>query len=140
MIAQIVFFSRKTDAQRKKNFAFRSAKIAQKFCEWKPDKENWVCRLSSCKAAVQVRIAKAGWSSSDIQMYNDCWWYWLITFLIFLVSLKFGFSFTFNGYSPHSGARFLCFIIQGGLIPWNFIPLLNLRNDFLISFKLLITS
>ena len=29
-------FSRKTDAQRKKNFAFRSAKIAQKFCEWKP--------------------------------------------------------------------------------------------------------
>ena len=23
-------------AQRKKNFAFRSAKIAQKFCEWKP--------------------------------------------------------------------------------------------------------
>ena len=36
MIAQIVVFSRKTDAQRKKNFAFRSAKIAQKFCEWKP--------------------------------------------------------------------------------------------------------
>ena len=34
--AQIVVFSRKTDAQRKKNFAFRSAKIAQKFCEWKP--------------------------------------------------------------------------------------------------------
>ena len=22
--------------ERKKNFAFRSAKIAQKFCEWKP--------------------------------------------------------------------------------------------------------
>ena len=38
MIAQIVVFSRKTDAQRKKNFAFRSAKIAQKFCEWKPYK------------------------------------------------------------------------------------------------------
>ena len=36
MIAQIVVFSRKTDAQRKKHFAFRSAKIAQKFCEWKP--------------------------------------------------------------------------------------------------------
>ena len=36
MIAQIVVFSRKTDAQRKKNFAFRSAKIAQQFCEWKP--------------------------------------------------------------------------------------------------------
>ena len=37
MIAQIVDFSRKTDAQRKKNFAFRSAKFAQKFaCEWKP--------------------------------------------------------------------------------------------------------
>ena len=36
MIAQIVVFSRKTDGQRKKNFAFRSAKIAQKFCEWKP--------------------------------------------------------------------------------------------------------
>ena len=29
MIAQIVVFSRKTDAQRKKNFAFRSAKIAK---------------------------------------------------------------------------------------------------------------
>ena len=38
MSAQIVVFSRKTDAQRKKNFAFRSAKIAQKFCEWKPYK------------------------------------------------------------------------------------------------------
>ena len=36
MIAQIVVFLRKTDAQRKKNFAFRSAKIAQKFFEWKP--------------------------------------------------------------------------------------------------------
>ena len=36
MIAQIIVFSRKTDAQRKKNFAFCSAKIAQKFCEWKP--------------------------------------------------------------------------------------------------------
>ena len=36
MIAQIVVFMRKTDAKRKKNFAFRSAKIAQKFCEWKP--------------------------------------------------------------------------------------------------------
>ena len=36
MIAQIVVFSRKTDAQRKKNFGFHSAKIAQKFCEWKP--------------------------------------------------------------------------------------------------------
>jgi len=36
MIAQIVVFSRKIDAQRKKNIAFRSAKIAQKFCEWKP--------------------------------------------------------------------------------------------------------
>ena len=36
MIAQIVVFSGKTDAQRKKHFAFRSAKIAQKFCEWKP--------------------------------------------------------------------------------------------------------
>ena len=36
MIAQIAVFSRKTDAQRKKNFAFCSAKIAQKFCEWKP--------------------------------------------------------------------------------------------------------
>ena len=36
MIAQIVvFFSRKTDSQKKKNFAFRSAKIAKKFCEWK---------------------------------------------------------------------------------------------------------
>jgi len=35
-IAEIVVASRKTDAQRKKNFAFRSAKIAQKFCEWKP--------------------------------------------------------------------------------------------------------
>ena len=35
MIAQIVVFSRKTDAQRKINFAFRSVKIAQKFCEWK---------------------------------------------------------------------------------------------------------
>ena len=30
MIAQIVVFSRKTDAQRKKNFAFRSAKICAK--------------------------------------------------------------------------------------------------------------
>jgi len=30
MIAQIVVFSRKIDAQRKKNIAFRSAKIAQK--------------------------------------------------------------------------------------------------------------
>ena len=36
IIAQIAVFSRKTDAQRKKNFAFLSAKIAQKFCEWKP--------------------------------------------------------------------------------------------------------
>ena len=36
MIAQIVVFSLKTDAQRKKKFAFRSAKFAQKFCEWKP--------------------------------------------------------------------------------------------------------
>ena len=27
---------RKTDAQRKKHFAFRSTKIAQKFCEWRP--------------------------------------------------------------------------------------------------------
>jgi len=27
MIAQIVVFSRKTDAQRKKNFAFHSAKV-----------------------------------------------------------------------------------------------------------------
>ena len=36
MIAHIGVFSRKTDAQRKKNFAFSSAKIAQKFCEWKP--------------------------------------------------------------------------------------------------------
>ena len=36
MIAQIVVFSSKIDAQRKKNIAFRSAKIAQKFCEWKP--------------------------------------------------------------------------------------------------------
>ena len=36
MIAQIVVFSRKTNAQRQKNFAFRSAKIAQNFCEWKP--------------------------------------------------------------------------------------------------------
>ena len=27
MIAQIAVFSRKTDAQRKKNFAFRSAKV-----------------------------------------------------------------------------------------------------------------
>ena len=43
MIAQIVvFFSRKTDAQRKKNFAFWYAKIAQKFCEWKPYKKSWV--------------------------------------------------------------------------------------------------
>ena len=32
MIAQIVFFF----AQRKKKFAFCSAKITQKFCEWKP--------------------------------------------------------------------------------------------------------
>ena len=36
MTAQIVVFSRKTDAQRKTNFAFRSEKIAQKFCAWKP--------------------------------------------------------------------------------------------------------
>ena len=36
MIAQIVFFSRKTDAQRKKNFAFRSAKFAQKFWNENP--------------------------------------------------------------------------------------------------------
>ena len=36
MIVQIVVFLRKTDAQRKKNFAFRSTKIAQKFYEWKP--------------------------------------------------------------------------------------------------------
>ena len=27
-------------AQRKKNFAFRSAKIAQQFCEWKPYSES----------------------------------------------------------------------------------------------------
>ena len=40
MIAQIVFFSRKTDAQKKKNFAFRSAKIAQQFYEWKPYSES----------------------------------------------------------------------------------------------------
>ena len=33
---QIVVFSRKTDVQRKKKFAFRSAKSEQKFCEWKP--------------------------------------------------------------------------------------------------------
>ena len=38
MIAQIVVFSHKTDAQRKKNFAFLSEKISQKFCEWKPYK------------------------------------------------------------------------------------------------------
>jgi len=36
MIAQIAVFSRKIVAQRKKNIACRSAKIAQKFCEWKP--------------------------------------------------------------------------------------------------------
>ena len=36
MIAQIVVFSRKTDAQRKKNFAFRFAKIAQKFANGNP--------------------------------------------------------------------------------------------------------
>ena len=36
MMVQIVVFSRKTNPQSKKNFAFRSAKIAQKFCEWKP--------------------------------------------------------------------------------------------------------
>ena len=36
MIAQIVVFSRKTDAQRKKNFAFRSTKIAQKFTNENP--------------------------------------------------------------------------------------------------------
>ena len=35
-LRKLFFFSRKTDAQRKKNFAFRSAKIAQQFCEWKP--------------------------------------------------------------------------------------------------------
>ena len=35
-MVQIVVFSRKTNPQSKKNFAFRSAKIAQKFCEWKP--------------------------------------------------------------------------------------------------------
>jgi hypothetical protein len=34
--AQIVIFSRKTDAQRKKNFAFCSAKIAQKFANGNP--------------------------------------------------------------------------------------------------------
>ena len=33
--ANCCFFFAKTDAQRKKNFAFRSAKI-HKFCEWKP--------------------------------------------------------------------------------------------------------
>ena len=36
MIGQIVVFSCKTYAQRKKNIAFRTTKIAQKFCEWKP--------------------------------------------------------------------------------------------------------
>ena len=36
MIAQIAIFSHKTDAQRKKYFAFFSAKIAQKFFKWKP--------------------------------------------------------------------------------------------------------
>ena len=41
MIAQIAVFSRKTDAQRKKNFAFRSPKIAQKFCEWKPYRQRF---------------------------------------------------------------------------------------------------
>ena len=34
--ANCCFYARKTDAKRKKNFAFRSAKIALKFCEWKP--------------------------------------------------------------------------------------------------------
>ena len=37
MIAQIVVFSRKTDAQRKKNFAFRSAKIAKSFANGNPN-------------------------------------------------------------------------------------------------------
>ena len=46
MIAQIVVFSHKTAAQRKKNFAFRSAKIAQKFCEWKPYKRSKLRHLN----------------------------------------------------------------------------------------------
>jgi len=36
MIAQTAVFSRKTDVQQKKNFAFCFPKIAQTFCEWKP--------------------------------------------------------------------------------------------------------
>ena len=40
-LRKLLFFSRKTDAQRKKNFAFRSAKIAQKCCEWKPYLQLW---------------------------------------------------------------------------------------------------
>ena len=66
MIAQIVVFSRKTDAQRKKNFAVRSAKIAHKFCEWKPYKEdivvfnsdNYLYIVSDTEIASHFRNAK----------------------------------------------------------------------------------
>ena len=66
MIAQIVVFSRKTDAQRKNNFAFRSAKIAQKFCEWKPYLKymtipSWVNLLQfySCKELYSINFVFA---------------------------------------------------------------------------------
>ena len=36
MIAQSDIFSRKNVAQRKQKFALSFAKIAQKYCEWKP--------------------------------------------------------------------------------------------------------
>ena len=66
MIAQIVVFSRKTDAQRKKNFAFRSAKIAQKFCEWKP----YICCIMFRAGRIAVLGGRAGFVSNGIMRVN----------------------------------------------------------------------
>ena len=60
MIAQIVVFSCKTDAQRQKNFAFRSAKIAQKFCEWKPYCRKYIVKYGGKNYLVNYEDSENG--------------------------------------------------------------------------------
>ena len=73
MIAQIVVFSRKIDAQRKKNIAFRSAKIAQKFCEWKPYLKqdifliyNFLCRTRGEELLSMIRLDVVNFDHLDL--------------------------------------------------------------------------
>ena len=63
-------FSRKTDAQRKKNFAFRSAKIAQKFCEWKP----YFCHLNGiifCYLSSSATVYDLVFSTLIYNLFQD---------------------------------------------------------------------